>query len=297
MAKHALLAVACGLVVAMFQWFGNASSTAMEGQSLFWWIGSQWLQQGGDFSHGWLMPLVSLWVIRTKRREIVAAPKRVDWRGLAVVVLSLALHWVSYRAQQPRISLVALVGVCWGIPFYLWGESVARALLFPAGYLLLCFTSSLLFFATFRLRLLSTILASGILNGIGIESVRRGTAIFSSAGGGFQLEVADPCSGLRSLFSMTALAAPYAYFVMSSLGLKWALFLLSVPMAVIGNTLRIVTIALVAHFYDMEAAMRLYHDYSGYIVFAILIGLLIGTGALLERGQRGLRALRKAGGA
>ena len=121
-----------------------------------------------------------------------------------------------------------------------------------------------------------------MLNGIGIAAQRTGTAIYSAAGGGFSFDVADPCSGLRSLVVMTALAAPFAYVTQKTNLKRWLLFALSVPMAMFANTIRIVTIAVVAQVFGQDRAIGLYHDYSGYILFFAATLLLVGTGALLN---------------
>ena len=81
---------------------------------------------------------------------------------------------------------------------------------------------------------------------------------------------------------MTALVAPYAYFTQDSVGHKWALFLFSIPIAMLSNIVRIVTIAVAAEAGGREFAMTLYHDYSGYIVFAAATLMVILAGQLLK---------------
>jgi len=277
-----LALISVSLLIALFHWFGNRSSVAMESPSLFVWVGAQWLKSGGDFSHGWIMPLISLYIIWLKRRDLAATRPRHSVTGLVIVVLALVLHWAALRAQQPRVSLVALAFLSWSIPFFLYGWPVARLLMFPCGYLLLCFTSYLLVAFTFPLRTLASALSTHVLNGFGVAAERNGTMIFSAAGGGFSFNVADPCSGLRSLAAMTALAAPFAYLTQKTILKRWLLFAMSVPLAMIANTLRIVTIAAVAEWVGQERAMALYHDYSGYIVFVMATLLMLGTGSLLH---------------
>jgi len=214
------------------------------------------------------------------------APKSPSWIGLGVVAASLALHILGYHSQLPRMSLMTVVGVGWGACYAIWGWKVARLLLFPAGYVLLCFTSYHLTHMTMRLRLLASLLAEVLLHGLGIETIRRGTVIVSGSGTGFQLDVADACSGLRSLVVMTALAAPYAYFTLKGFWRPWLLFVASVPLAMLANTLRIVTLAIVAEWIGMRLAMALYHDFSGYLVFIIAVALLMSTASLLEKDWR-----------
>lgn len=279
----AFVALATAMVFILFNFWGNRSNVGMEPPSLFVWIGDQWIHSGGDFSHGWVMPLISLGVVWMKRKELVAARLSANYVGMFILLLSLALHWAALRAQQPRVSLVAFVGVVWSIPYFLYGRKVAGLLLFPAGYLLLCFTSYLLVSVTMPLRLTSCMVSCSLLNGIGIASVRHGTAIYSSAGGGFNFDVADPCSGLRSLVVMTALTAPYAYFTQKSQIKRWFLFMMSIPLALMANIIRIVTIAVVAEIIGKQFAMSVYHEYSDYFIFTVAILLMISTGKVLEK--------------
>jgi len=276
-------AVIAVLYVGLFHFMGNASDVTLDSRSLFVWLGRQLLDRAGDFSNAWVIPLVSLGIVIWKRKALAAATKSVSYLGLAVVLGSLALHWVCYRIQQPRVSLIAMVGLLWGIPYFLYGRRVAAILLFPCGYLFLCFTTYILVYFTFPLRLISSAMAVGLLNGLGIATQREGTQIFAQ---GFALDIVEACSGLRSLFVMSSLAAPFAYFTQKTLFKKWALFALSLPLAMLTNTLRIVTIALVARFFNQDVALKIYHDFSGYLVFLISILLLTGTGNLLERIRR-----------
>ncbi len=277
------LALTYAMVYLLFEYRGNDSHAVVEGRSLFRWIFHQWTISGGDFSHGWIMPLVSLGIVYRSRSALRSAPKGIDPAGALVLCASLLLHWAAYRAQQPRISLIALTGVLWSLPYFLYGRTVARILLFPAAYLLLCFTSYFLVQITFPLRLAASRMSAVMLQGIGIPAVRQGTAIYSTAGGGFQFDVADACSGLRSLVVMTALAAPYAYFTQDRIWRKLVLFALSVPLAMLANALRIVTLGLIAQGFGQEFALRIYHDFSGYLVFVIAVILLASAGSLLQK--------------
>jgi exosortase len=98
----------------------------------------------------------------------------------------------------------------------------------------------------------------------------------------FQLNVEAPCSGLRSLLAMTALTAVYAYFTQKSFVKKWALFLFSIPIAVAGNIGRIISIAVVSITAGQQYGAGLHHDWSGYVLFAVAISLMVGFGKLLN---------------
>ena len=102
--------------------------------------------------------------------------------------------------------------------------------------------------------------------------------------GSFAIDVADPCSGLRSLFALMALTAGYAYFNHPTWPRRAVLFALSVPIAIAANVARILSISLVAAFCSPDFATGFYHDYSGYVVFAVAILLMLAASGLVEKG-------------
>ncbi len=285
--RIALVAMMIGIVFVMFHYQGNTTDLRTYGRSAILWMIQRWQDSGmvfggiTDYSHGSLIPFVSLGVVWLKRRELRAAPKEVSMLGLAFLVGFLALHWIGARSQHSRVSLFALAGILWSVPYYLFGKKVAAILLFPCAYLIFCIPLNFLDDLSFPLRHLATVSSVWILNGLGMELIREGTAIHSTAGLGFALDVDDPCSGLRSLLAMTALTAVYAYFTQRTLLKKWILFLAAVPLAVIGNVARVITICLVAASFG-EYASLIYHDWSGYIVFAVAIALMIALGNFLD---------------
>ncbi len=278
-----LVSAVIGLIFVMFHMLGN-TVTNVESRSAFQWMFARWkdtVSFGADYSHGYFIPFVSLGILWFKRKEIFSVDKKVDARGLAVVVLALAIHWLGAKMQQTRFSLMSLVLLAWGVPFYLFGWQLAKRIIFPCVYLTFCIPLNFMDVIAFPLRLLSTKMAVGMLGGLGIEASRVGTAILipSMPTG---MDVADPCSGLRSLLAMTALTAVYAYFTQRTLVRQWGLFAASIPLAVIGNISRIVTIAVVAEAFGARMALNLYHDYSGYILFTASITMMVLIGGLLN---------------
>lgn len=278
-----LVSVVIGLLFMLFHMLGNTVEN-VGSRSAFQWMFARWhdtVSFGADYSHGYFIPFVSLWVIWYKRKEIFAVPLRTDARGLVLVVLALFIHWMGAKMQQTHFSLASLVLLIWGIPFYLFGWQLAKKLIFPCSYLIFCIPLNFMDVMAFPLRILSTKMATSMLNGIGIEAVRSGTAILipSMPTG---MDVADPCSGLRSLLAMTALTAVYAYFTQKTILKKWILFMSSIPLAVIGNIARIVTIAVVSEAIGGKLALGLYHDYSGYILFTASITAMVAIGGLLN---------------
>ena len=245
-----------------------------------------------DMSHGWLVPLVSvtvLWWRRQALREVAGSP---NWIGAGWVMLFLAIAWLGGRGGQSRIEQVSLIGLVWALPYAFWGRGVERLIRFPAAYLLFTVpVSSYIDFFTMHLRLFSTVMATGLLNGVGLSVERMGTALFSRMPGAeFNVDVADPCSGIRSLFAMMALTAAYAFFTQKVMWKKWALFACSLPIAVIGNMVRIMSICLVATWFGQKAATGYYHDYSGFVIFVVGVCLMFQAGEWIKKIKLGIRS-------
>ena len=270
-----------GMLFLLFHLFGNTVEN-VDSRSAFQWMIARWgdkVSFGADYSHGYLIPFVSLGVIWYKRNEFFAATKKVCALGLYVIVAALIMHWVGAKMQQTRISLMSLIFLFWGVPFYFMGWQTAKLLIFPCAYLIFCVPLNFLDALSFPLQQVATSISYNILNGVGIECERVGTQLISPY---FQLNVEAPCSGLRSLLAMTALTAVYAYFTQKTFVKKWLLFGLSIPIAVAGNIGRIISIALVSIVSGQSLGAGLYHDWSGYVLFTVAISLMVAVSSLIN---------------
>ena len=170
------------------------------------------------------------------------------------------------------------------VPWAFFGWRLARKCVFPAAFLLFTVpVSSFLDFFTIHLRMLAGNTAIAVLNGVGLDVVQKGTAIISQGSHPFNIDVAEPCSGLRSFFALTALTAAYAWFSQPTWTRRAVLFAFSAPIAIAGNVVRVISICVVAAFATPDFALGFYHDYSGYVVFAIAISAMVATGEIVAR--------------
>jgi exosortase len=164
------------------------------------------------------------------------------------------------------------------------GRGSFRVLFFPITFLLLMIPLNFLDERVgFPLQQLMARSSTGILNLLGIETTRIGTGIYSRV---FHFDVAAPCSGIRSLMALTTVTAAYAYVTQQVQWKRWVLFLSAMPLAVLGNIARVTSIALVAEVYGQEVAGKAYHDYSGFIVFAVAISTMVIIGLMLNFSYR-----------
>jgi len=281
------VSVLVGFLFVLFHLFGNTIEN-VSSRSAFTWMFARWGDKqsfGADYSHGYLIPFVSLAVIWHRRSDFFAAPKQVCQLGLFVIIAALTMHWLGAKMQQTRISLMSLIFLIWGIPLYFFGWKVAKLLIFPCAYLIFCVPLNFLDGLSGPLQHIATSMSHSMLNGMGIECERVGTQLLSPY---FQLNVEAPCSGLRSLLAMTALTAVYAYSTQATFTKKWLLFLSSIPIAVAGNIGRIISIALVSITAGQQLGAGLHHDWSGYVLFTVAISLMVGLGRVLSINKRKL---------
>lgn len=237
-----------------------------------------------DMSYGWYIPLFSLYVLWQERRKIVESLGKPSVIGLLFVLPSLLVGFLGIRGLQVRFEILGFIGLLFGLTWTFFGRRTVGSAIFPIGFLLFCMPlHSYLDLVTIHLRLLAVSIAAGTLQGCGVEIVRQGTMLVSPTGA-FAIDIAEPCSGLRSLFAMMALTAGYAYFTQPTWFRRGLLFALSIPIAILGNVSRIFSIVIVAATCSADFATGFYHDYSGYIVFLVAILLMVATGGLITKG-------------
>ena len=236
-----------------------------------------------DLSYGWYVPLFSLYVLWLEREKIVASFGKPSAAGLLLLLPSLLVGYVGARGSQIRFEIVGFIGILIALTLCVFGWKTAKQTLFPFLFLLFCIPlHSFLDVITIHLRLFAVGTAYELLRGLGVDVLRQGTMLASSTGS-FSIDVADPCSGLRSLFAMLALTAGYAYFTQPTWIRRGILFALAVPIAVCGNIVRIFSIVAVAASCSPTFATGFYHDYSGYVVFLVSIFFMVACGGLVTK--------------
>lgn len=243
------------------------------------WLVGHW-SHVSNYSHGPLIPLIALGLVWWKHHELMAAPVKQMPRGACLVALAMLVYYLGVKGGQERVIVISFILLLYGLVLTFSGREVFRVLFFPISFLWLMIPLNFLDQAVgFPLRMLVAEASTALLNWLGIETVRTGTAIYSSV---FRFDVADPCSGIRSLMALSTVTAAYAYVTQREQWKRWVLFLSAMPLAVLGNMARVTSIALVAHVYGQELAAKTYHEYSGYIVFGVALSAMVVFGLLLN---------------
>ena len=236
-------------------------------------------QSQSQYSLAFLVPFVSGYFTWAKWPQVVSTPRSPSRWGPARIGTAFAMHLagtlLDISGPSSVSMLVFLVGCC----LYLHGPGLVRTLSFPLAYLVFAVPvpGGVTDIVGFPLQLWASGATAVLLRAVGVAVTRSGVNL---SVGGFDLQVAEPCSGMRSLVALVGVAALFAYLTRLRPAQKWALFFLAVPIALAANVFRIATIALVGLKWGTGTAMGVYHTWSSPILFfmALLLLFLINRG-------------------
>jgi exosortase len=192
-------------------------------------VGQWW--DDPNFSHGFFVPLFSAFVLWQDRERLTRLAPHPSWSGLALIVSSLGLLIVGQLGAELFLARFSLLLLLAGFVILFLGWDFFRAVSFPWALLLLMIPIPTIVFnkVTFPLQLLASQVAATVLPLLGVPILREGNVINLPA---MALEVAEACSGIRSLISLITLAIIYSYLMEKRLWVRWLLALASVPIAV-----------------------------------------------------------------
>ena len=226
-----------------------------------------------DFSHGFLVPLFSAYIVWRKRAQIARIFPQPSWSGLAVLLGGIFLLLVGEMGAELFLARSSLLLLLAGLTILYLGWNFFRALLFPWAFLLLMIPVPTILFnkITFPLQLLASRVAAAVLPIFGVPVLREGNIINLSS---MALEVAEACSGIRSLMSLLALAIMYGYLMDARSWVRWTLAISAVPIAVIANAIRVIGTGLLVQYWDPEKAEGYFHESWGWLTFVLSLLML-----------------------
>lgn len=241
------------------------------------------LQWGNDqnFSHGYFVPLFSGFVIWQERERLARIELRPSWSGALLVFLGLCELTLGQMGVELFLMRSSLLIVLAGLVVLFAGWSFFRGVFFAWAFLFLMIPIPAIVFnqITFPLQILASKVAAGILPWFGVPVLRQGNVMVLSSQ---ILQVAEACSGIRSLMSLVTLAIIYGYLMEKRLVIRYVLALASVPIAVAANSFRIITTGLMVQYWDPEKAEGYFHTSWGWIVFVISLLMLYGLHAVIR---------------
>lgn len=263
-----------------------------------------------------VVPVVATLLVYLRRRELAVLP--LNGRlvtGLGILIAGLAVYWVGFKADTIYPGFLAVHMVLAGLIVMLAGWRWMAALAFPWAFLVFTWpTIPLEDWVAFPLRMMTADLSASLLHFLGVDVVREGTGLYSApdvakglaAGKLFKLDVEVPCSGIRSLSALMMISALYGYLSLKRWWPRLFLFLSAIPLAVVGNIVRMALLALGSIWFGSDVAVgrvvgntqeiSFYHEMAGYSVFAVALAGMFAFSTLLEgRHWKQLASLGKAG--
>lgn len=226
-----------------------------------------------NFSHGFFVPLFSVFVIWQARSRLAMVRVQPSWWGLPFLVAGLGILILGQMGAEIFLSRVSLLILLAGLIILFLGLNFFRELLFPWAFLFLMIPVPAIVFnqITFPLQILASKVASTVLPWMGVPVLREGNVIILPA---MALEVAEACSGIRSLMSLLTLAIIYGYLMERKNSIRVLLALASIPIAVAANSFRIVGTGLLVQYWDPAKAQGFFHEFSGWLIFVISLCML-----------------------
>ena len=260
---------AAGIAATLYYFFWVLHPFAYGAISTARWAWDAWNPEG-DQSYGCMVPFIALGLFYYHREALARAPGGGDTLGLVPLLFGILLFVLSFRCLNPRMALASVPFLLYGGIRFVWGRVAARAILFSCAFLVFMIPVGALEQATSRLQFIITGSVGALSHLLGISILAVGTTL-TATDGSFNFEIAEGCSGIRSLTAMVMLTAVYVHLTQDRLWKKGVIFSGSFGFAIVGNIGRIFSIVLLAKYYDPKLAAGLYHDYSGFLFFPIAI--------------------------
>jgi exosortase len=226
-----------------------------------------------DQSYGFIIPFFIAYLLWKDREAIRRIPQRPSWSGLPLILLALLTLLVGVLGADLFLSRISFLLLAIGLAWSLWGLQLVKQLRFILfmAVIAIPLPAIVLNQITFPLQLQASELATALLTTIGVPVLREGNVLQLPA---MQLEVAEACSGIRSLLSLLTVAIMYGYFTESHFVRRAVLASASIPIAIAANAARIFGTGLCVQYWDPDKALGFFHEFSGWLMFLVSLACL-----------------------
>ncbi len=234
-----------------------------------------------DMGHGFFVPLIAGYIAWQRRDELLALKPVRSWLGLAVMIwgaLQLYLATLGAELFLARTAfIISLIGLVW----FLRGTATLRILAFPLFLLFFMVPIPSIIYnqITFKFQLLASSLAEGALSMLGVPVMRDGNILELA---NQQLNVAEACSGIRSLLTLSFLSLVYAYFFDRKVWMRGALLVATLPIAIIANASRVTITGLLAEV-NPELAEGVLHTAQGWVIFMVALMMMVVVHTIINK--------------
>ena len=245
-----------------------------------------WRMVDSYYTHGFLIPLVSIAILWTKRKAILEAPRASSPQGyvwvLGAGVMMLLASFLGFQV----IGQISMIPMITGLLLLFQGTERTKVMWFSIAYLIFMIPlpGSVTQSFALQLKLAATEMAVILSNWSMLPMVRDGSFIYwSTEAGSDHLLVGEVCGGLRSLIALLAFGALMAYISKTRTWARILMLIAAGPIAIVANVIRIYLLCLVGYMYGSEVAAGTFHDVSGYLIFVIAFVLFFTLEHQLRR--------------
>jgi exosortase len=235
-----------------------------------------------NYSHGFLIVPLALYLAWERRDRFAPAAHRASVTGLAVVVGSILVLLAGILGSELFLTRISILGTVTGAVLFLFGWQRLRVLAFPIAILTLMIPLPAIIFnqIAFPLQLLASRVGEFAMTSVDIPVLREGNVLILA---NTTLEVAEACSGIRSLISLLTLGIMFGYFADPRGWVRTFIALSTIPIAIVANAARVAGTGIAAHRFGPAAAEGFLHEFSGWVVFIVAFAIMMAVQRVLVR--------------
>jgi exosortase len=227
-----------------------------------------------NYSHGFFIIPLAAYFLWERRTQIAAVTLRPNALGLVTVAGGLLVLLAGLLGAELFLTRVSMLIVLTGVVLFVGGWALLRAVAFPLMFLVLMIPIPAIIFnqIAFPLQLFASRLGEWAISIAGIPVLREGNVLILA---NTTLEVAEACSGIRSLVSLITLAIVYGYFIDPRTWVRLLIVASAVPVAIVANGARVATTGMSAQWIGQESTEGFFHDFSGWLVFIFAFAMIL----------------------
>ena len=235
---------------------------------------NQWATDD-DVSHGFFVPLVAGYIAWTRRDALLRIEWKPAWWGFVLLVWACVQAYFGLLGAELFLQRTAFLMSLLGLLLVLGGTAMVRELLFPLLLLPFMIPIPTVIYnqITFPLQLFASAVAEKSLEVLNVPVVREGNILELASQ---KLSVAEACSGIRSLLSLSFLSLVYAYFFDRKIWMRWVLLIATVPIAIVANSARVTLTGLFSEI-DPSLAQGFFHEAEGWVIFVVALVMMVAV--------------------
>jgi exosortase len=226
-----------------------------------------------DYSHAFIVVPFALALVWMRRRELRAAPLSPSTAGLLIAVVSLLLLIVGTLGAELFLTRISLLGFIGGAVLYVGGWRHLRILAFPLVLIALTVPIPAIVITrlTLSLQLCASTIAESLLTLFRIPVLREGNVLQLPNA---TLQVAEACSGIRSMTALLTLALIVARFSDTRWLQRAVIVLSAIPIAVVVNGFRVAAASIGARWFGAAAVEGTVHEVLGWVMFLVAFAMM-----------------------